>query len=65
MNLYLACNLLNFVFKTSNAIHVKLYILYVFDKNLGPPVWEPGPNLRENLPTLPKRPGRRLCELKI
>jgi hypothetical protein len=45
-----ACNLLNLVFETSNAIHIKFSILYDFKKNgadvLETPVWEPDPNFK-------------------
>jgi hypothetical protein len=64
-----ACNLLNLVFETSNAIHIKFSILYDF-KKMGPMFWRrrcgsPTPILNEGLPVLPKWPGRRPCRLEI
>jgi hypothetical protein len=61
INFYLACNLLNLVFETSNTIHVKLCILYVLNFFLEP-VWKPGPKILGRPTDAPKMARSAPCQ---
>jgi hypothetical protein len=61
MDLNLACNLLNFVFKTSNAISYEILALYEFKKFetifFRAPMWKSGLNFKEKLTSALKTPS--------